>query len=178
MYAKDRAVNCMDIVRELEAMRKRMLQEINTEFDVLLSRIAEETGQGNLCASLPVNDATYPLTAGAGIFKGKKPTGVVIGGEYVPLRTWKQLVAEIMARCMADARYEQALQAQAGRVSGKKRALLASPDEGMRSPLPIGGGLFLETHYDTETLLNILMNRILRPIGYDYSAIRVTVREV
>lgn len=39
-------------------------------------------------------------------------------------------------------------------------------------------GLFLETHYDTETLLNILMNRILRPIGYDYSAIRVTVREV
>ena len=60
----------MDIVRELEAMRKRMLQEINTEFDVLLSRIAEETGQGNLCASLPVNDATYPLTAGAGIFKG------------------------------------------------------------------------------------------------------------
>ena len=79
---------------------------------------------------------------------------------------------------MADARYEQALQAQAGRVSGKKRALLASSDEGMRSPLPIGGGLFLETHYDTETLLNILMNRILRPIGYDYSAIRVTVREV
>ena len=96
----------------------------------------------------------------------------------MPLRTWKQLVAEIMARCMADARYEQALQAQAGRVSGKKRALLASSDEGMRSPLPIGGGLFLETHYDTETLLNILMNRILRPIGYDYSAIRVTVREV
>ena len=32
----------MDIVRELEAMRKRMLQEINTEFDVLLSRIAED----------------------------------------------------------------------------------------------------------------------------------------
>ena len=63
-------------------------------------------------------------------------------------------------------------------MSGKKRALLASSDEGMRSPLPIGGGLFLETHYDTETLLNILMNRILRPIGYDYSAIRVTVREV
>ena len=48
----------------------------------------------------------------------------------------------------------------------------------MRSPLQIEENLFMETHYDTETLLNILTTRILSPIGYDYSAISVTVRTV
>ena len=46
----------------------------------------------------------------------------------------------------------------------------------MRSPMLLGENLYLETHYDTETLLNILMIRILRPIGYDFSSILVTVR--
>ena len=66
----------------------------------------------------------------------------------------------------------------AGKVSGKKRTLLAKTSDGMRSPLKIGENLFMETHYDTETLLNILMTRLLIPIGYDYSSISVTVRTV
>ena len=46
----------------------------------------------------------------------------------------------------------------------------------MRSPLKIEDNLYVETHYDTETLLKILTTRILDVIGYDYRDITITVR--
>ena len=48
----------------------------------------------------------------------------------------------------------------------------------MRVCFKLKQNFLMETHYDTETLLNILTTRILSPIGYDYSAISVTVRTV
>ena len=48
----------------------------------------------------------------------------------------------------------------------------------MRSPLKIDRGLYMETHYDTETLLKIMLTRILEPVNYDYSGIRVVLRKV
>ena len=167
----------MDVFQQLEAMRKRILQEIYTEFDAFAECLREQMSEGiDPCAYALPYDMQYPLTAGAGIFKGKKTTSAVIEGETVELRTWRQLVEEIMKRCMADPKYRNALYRQAGKVSGRKRALLANSGKGMRSPMLLGENLYLETHYDTETLLNILMIRILRPIGYDFSSILVTVR--
>lgn len=83
-----------------------------------------------------------------------------------------------MKGCTASEKYKKQLESLAGKESGKKRILLAETGDGMRSPLQIEENLFMETHYDTETLLNILTTRILSPIGYDYSAISVTVRTV
>lgn len=37
--------------------------------------------------------------------------------------------------------------------------------------------LWMETKYDTETLLNVLMVRIFDVAGYDYSGIRIVIRE-
>lgn len=157
--------------------RRSMLREINTEFDVIIDRIAQESGN-NPKAFVGSCEMKYPLTAGAGIFKGKKPAAVIIGGECVAVRTWRQLAGEIMTRCISIPKYRIALESLAGKVSGKKRVLLAGSPEGMRSPLVLTDGLCLETHYDTETLLNILTTRILSPIGYDYSGIYVTVRNM
>lgn len=180
MYGKSRAYSKggnMNVLKELEDMRRRMLQEINTEFDVIIDRIAQESGNDPK-AFVGSCEMKYPLTAGAGIFKGKKPAAVIIGGECVAVRTWRQLVGEIMTRCISIPKYRIALESLAGKVSGKKRVLLAGSPEGMRSPLVLTDGLCLETHYDTETLLNILTTRILSPIGYDYSGIYVTVRNM
>lgn len=47
----------------------------------------------------------------------------------------------------------------------------------MRSPIEITNRMYMETHYDTETLLNILINRILIPIGYDVKNISVIIRQ-
>ena len=46
----------------------------------------------------------------------------------------------------------------------------------MRSPIKIDEALYVETHYDTETLLRILTTRILDEVGYDYSKIRIAVK--
>lgn len=74
--------------------RRRMLREINTEFDVIIDRIAQESGN-NPKAFVGSCEMKYSLTAGSGIFKGKKPAAVIIGGECVAARTWRQLVGEI-----------------------------------------------------------------------------------
>ncbi len=167
----------MNIFQELEDMRKRILQEINTEFDVIIENLSKDSNE-NPHEHIQPYEMKYPLTAGPGIFKGKKPTSLITGKEIIRIRTWKQLVEEIMKGCMTSEKYKKELEELAGKVSGKKRILLAKTSDGMRSPLQIEENLFMETHYDTETLLNILITRILIPIGYDYSCISVTVRAV
>ena len=63
----------MDVFQQLEAMRKRILQEIYTEFDAFAECLREQMSEGiDPCAYALPYDMQYPLTAGAGIFKGKK----------------------------------------------------------------------------------------------------------
>ena len=169
----------MNIIEELEDMRQRMLQEINTEFDLLIERAREELAETEIPApAAKPYGMKYPLTAGGAIFKGKKPEFLMFGDrDLIQIKTWKELVEQILKRCIADERYRQPLRELAGGLSGKKRILLAKTPTDMRSPLEIDRNLYMETHYDTETLLNILMTRILIPIGYDYSRITVIIRK-
>lgn len=167
----------MDIVTELEAMRKRVVQMINAEFDLLIERVASEGDTPTLTTSEVPYESRYPLTAGAKIFKGTKPTNVILeNNKQIHVSTWKQVVSEVMQHCISDQHYKDALIALSDNISGRKRMLLAKTDENMRSPLKLCDNLYMETHYDTETLLNVLTIRILGAIQYDYSAIQVTIR--
>ena len=67
----------MDIIKELEAMRKRMIQEMNTEFDLLIERAISEGLAMELSAPEEAYESVYPLAAGSKIFKGAKPTSVI-----------------------------------------------------------------------------------------------------
>lgn len=166
----------MDFITELENMRKRILQEINTEFDILIEQMSSASAGTELTPAPPPYEITYPLTAGGKLFKGKKPSCLIFGNEEpIHIFTWRQLVETVMSRCVKDNTYREKLYSLCGNVSGKKRTLLASAPEGMRSPLEIADRLYLETHYDTETLISILITKILIPIGYDYKSISVTV---
>ena len=64
----------------------------------------------------------------------------------------------------------------AGKVLGRNRVLLGSETGKMRSPVKIDEALYIETHYDAETLMRILTTRILDMVGYDYSKIRIAVK--
>lgn len=166
----------MDFITELESMRKRILREINTEFDILIEQMstAEDSAAPQAVAPPPY-EITYPITAG-GIFKGTKPTAVAFGGEAPEtVFNWKQLVETVMKKCVSDERYLEKLYSLSNRVTGRKRVLLSCSARDMRSPIEIADRLYMETHYDTETLLNILITKILMPIGYDYSTISVTI---
>lgn len=167
----------MDVIKELEAMRKRMIQEINTEFDLLIERALSEGLTACEQATEEAYQNIYPLTAGAKIFKGAKPTNVIFeNGTWVHVSTWKQVVHEIMKECLKSDQNKRKLYKLRGNVSGKKRLLLAETSETMRSPLYLCDNLFLETHYDTETLLNVLTLRILGAIQYNYTTIKITIR--
>ncbi|MBQ9112917.1 MAG: hypothetical protein IJY08_04975 [Clostridia bacterium] len=168
----------MDIIAEIENTRKKVLKTVNAEFDNLLQQVYANLDNINLRYEPPrPYEETYPITA-SGIFKGKKPSGVIFGNqEPIAVLTWKQVVEAIMTRCVSQGSYEQALNRLCGKIGGKTRVILARSPENMRSPMQLGKNLFMETHYDTETLINIMIKKILLPIGYDYSNITVTIIE-
>ena len=118
-----------------------------------------------------------PLHSGTAMFKGKKPTGVLFGeSDRVDVGTWKKVFREILRRCNADPEKHVSLMNLRGRISGRERILLSKDPDGMRSPLKVADNLYVETHYDTETLLRLLMVRILDAVGYDYRHISVAIR--
>ena len=167
----------MDIIREMEAMRKRMIQEINTEFDLLIERALSEGLTMELPAAEESYESVYPLAAGTRIFKGTKPTSVIFSDHsQVYVSTWKQVASAIMAQCLKSSENKAKLLALSNSISGRKRKLLAKTDADMRSPLKLCDNLYMESHYDTETLLNVLTNRILDAIQYDYSSIQISIR--
>lgn len=63
-----------------------------------------------------------------------------------------------------------------GKVQGRNRVLIGNETRKMHSPVKIDEALYVETHYDTETLLKILTTRILDEVGYDYRKIKISVR--
>lgn len=63
-----------------------------------------------------------------------------------------------------------------GKIQGRDRVLLAGTKEGMRSALKVDNGIFIETHYDTESLLRILTTKILDAVAYDYSGIIIIIK--
>ena len=123
-------------------------------------------------------EAVYPITVNLSVFKGKKPTMVMFEDECVEVRNWKAVVAEIMRRCNADTEKHVALMNLRGRIAGRERTLLSKEIGDMRSPIKIDENLYIETNYDTETLLRTLMTRILDLVEYDYRGISVSIRNV
>ncbi len=169
----------MDLLQELETARQRLLQQVNTEFDMLAEKVRlAELASAHGEEPRPVDVGTVlPLGENTRLFKGTKPLKLIFPDQsQVFVTSWKQGVAEVLRRCLAQPGMEAALRREAGNITGRSRVLLAESAEGMRSPVPLAEGLYMESHFDTETLLSVLTRRILGQIGYDYSGIRVSIR--
>ena len=170
------------IFQELEAMRQRQINMINSEFDDFKKKLAlylcENSTQENSAAASTPDELflTLPFKSGTTAFKGRKPVSVNFGSREVSAFTWKQVVTAVFQDVTANSEYRLALHELCGKVNGKKRKLLSHDTENMVSPIQIGENLYFESHYDTETLLKILIGRVLEPIHYDFSAITITVR--
>ena len=63
------------------------------------------------------------------------------------------------------------------RVNGNFRPLLSSRKAEMKAPVEIEDGLHFESKFDTEQLLRVLVEKILRPVGYDCSSVLLRYRE-
>jgi hypothetical protein len=161
--------------QDLQIARNQVIREIDAMFLELLERL--ETNSAELVVEEGENyDSVYPLSFNAAEFKGKKPTSLIFGKESVPVLTWRMVFEKVMERCNADVEKHNALMSLRSKVSGRARIILSDRPDGMRTPTKIAHKLYAETHYDTPTLLHVLLHRILDPVKYDYSNIYVTVR--
>lgn len=164
----------MTMLENVELMRSNLIKTVNSECDKMREAILE-LGLTNEHEETAF-ETLYPLSGDSGVFRGKKPVSVYFSeSERVNVTTWKQVAEVILTKVTNDNHYLGELYKLSGRISGKQRVLLDDNSEKMRRPLKIKEKLYMETHYDTESLLRILTARILSAIGYDYSHIHVSV---
>ena len=169
----------MNTIQELQKLREELIREIDEKFDWIIDEVKKESVPSRQKESRkPRNyEIIYPLNVGAGVFKGKRPTGVIFAdGRRTENPTWKSVAEELLKDCCKDSDQRQALMDLRGKVLGRNRVLLGSETGKMRSPVKIDEALYIETHYDAETLMRILTTRILDMVGYDYSKIRIAVK--
>jgi hypothetical protein len=166
----------MDTIREIRTLRAYLIGEIDTKCNELILKLEQGGNSPEHEDNAENYESVYPLSVGPELFKGKKPTGVIFGKERIVVQTWKMVFKEIMCRCNKDPVKHMALMGLRNKISGRERIMLSDTPGKMRSPLEIDKKMYVETHYDTETLLRILLYRILDAVNYDYSKIFVALR--
>ena len=155
---------------QLESLRSELHSMVDTRVDGCIQNILH----GGVLDISP----TLPLTADPSVFKGEKPESILFpDGREVKTPTWKTAVLTIMQDCNADANMHSQLMELRGKVLGRQRTILAASPEKMHAPLEIDRDLYMESYYDTGTLLYVLKNRVLDEVGYNYSGIRVQFRQ-
>ena len=156
-------------VREMvEELRESMHQMLDSRIDAMLERM--EQGE----ALEEISEMVAPLRTHPSFFKGQKPVAVVFPDGYeVQTPTWKKFALAVMRDCIRDESNLDSLLELRGRLSGKNRPILSAAPDTMDAPLKITEDLYMESKYDTETLLHVLTNRILDVVGYDYGDICV-----
>lgn len=157
-----------NMLASLEAMEQNLRK-------LIVQMECEAAGSGEEIRDF---EEVYPLSVSPAFFKGKRPASIMFpDGRRLATPTWKKFVAALMEDCNKDKTRHDKLMLMRNWVQGRERTLLGKSIEKMRSPIMIDEGLYLETHYDTESLLRITTDRILKAVGYDYSSIKVVIRK-
>ncbi len=154
-----------------EKIRKELHELVDQQIDRFLTRL--ENGE-----QISPPETVLPLSAMAAYFKGKKPVAVLYpDGTEVSAATWKKAAVQLLQHCAEDELMRGRLEEIRGKVLGRNRLLFSDSGDGMDVPLEVCPGMFLESKFDTETLLNVITKRIFDPIGYDYSGIHLKISD-
>lgn len=162
-------------INTVQNLRKQMHQDIDLKCDNIIARInnGEDLNESANCI-----ERTMLLNSLSALFKGKKITAIAFSdGREISVSKWKEAVQIILQDCNSDEVMHNALTAICGKVYGKSRVLFADTSSDMVAPIQIDGDMYLETKFDVESLLNVLKNRILDFVGYDYSGILIKFTE-
>ena len=158
------------LLSKLETLRAEMHRSVDARVDRSIQHI--------LTSSVLEESPTLPLHTDPSVFKGKKLEAVLFpNGQSVRTTTWKSAVLAILQDCNADPTMHTYLMELRGKVMGRQRTILAASPEKMHAPLEIDKDLYMESYYDTGTLLYVLKNRVLDEVGYNYFGIHVRLRQ-
>lgn len=170
----DEQKNWAYLLPEVERCREELHQRIDDAFNKFLLSLA---GEKPMQEALEDGNVRMPLAAPAAMFKGTKPEMVILPDRStVPVRTWKQAVSAILVDCCADPQRREQLLDLRGKVAGNFRYLLSDRPDEMSAPLKICEGLYVESKFDTEALLQNVTCKLLERVGYDYWRVVVQCR--
>lgn len=159
--------------KELKEMvnesRNRMHQLVDKRFDELLDSI--ENGKSILPETEILSLSSPPF-----LFKGEKPSAVIINENIIPTPTWKQVVTTILKACNSEPTMHNRLMELRGSVSGRSRYILSNNPKDMNVPLKIDDDLYFEGKFDSEYLIKMMTERVLKPIGFNYDKIDIVLR--
>lgn len=160
----------MDYIKMLEEMQKELLS-VSNRCDALISWYQN---QGEIVDSEPIIAERELAWTSPATFKGKKPVAVKFAsGETIETSTWLKLVQTILQHCNKQPDMHERLLQLRDKVAGRQRIILGSSAAGMDVPLKIDEDMYFEGKFDTEALLIMLTKRVLEPVGYDYTRIRI-----
>lgn len=155
----------------LETLRAQMHRLVDERIDDVVAHM--ENGEIDY---EPVR--AHPLDWRPAAFKGTKAVAVILpDGRDVEAKTWRAVVDTILKDCAADPVRLEHLRCLCDRVNGNFRPLLSSRKAEMKAPVEIEDGLYFESKFDTEQLLRVLVEKILRPVGYDCSSVLLRYQE-
>lgn len=122
-------------------------------------------------------ELVVPLTAPTHLFVGRKPIALLFGDERVAVKNWRNVYATVIGRCNQDADDHELLMYMRNKAAGKVRKFLSDSPDGMTCPLMVDDDLYAEIQYGSATLMHILLNQILGYTNFDYSGIRVALKQ-
>ena len=162
----------MDIVKELEKIRASLSETVVTAFDRLIAK-AENP---DLDTDTAESEITVPLSVNPSFFIGKKPAAVLFGQERVAAKSWHDVYGVILTRCIENPQHYKTLMDLRELIGGKCRVFISASPDSMKKPIKLADGLYGETHYGAQTLMYILVERILYPVGFDCSDISIDIK--
>jgi hypothetical protein len=170
-----------NVIFEIKQAKKVLMNAVNGSFNNLIAVLSNEQAGSKhddytQTASVLPMERIVPITIHPSTFIGTKPVAVIINGERIDALKWTSVYNKIIMSCNQDPVYHDKLLYLRGRTSGKVRTFVSSTSESMTRPIKIDENLFIESHYGSQTLMHILLNRILEPIGYNYTKIQVILK--
>ncbi len=162
----------MNIINDIRERQEQLVAMINTTFEELIKKVE----------NLPIEDnnyqreyeSIYPIT-NTKVLKGKKPIAVKMGDQRIITPTWKKVVENILKEVIKDEHMKKKVLSLRDILLGRVRTRISKYSDNMRSPIELCKELYIETHYDTETLMNFLL-QILTEIHYDYHHVKVIIK--
>jgi hypothetical protein len=156
----------------LKETHQTVLIEVRDSFDKIIAYL--ESG-GEVSGETSMTERVLPLSINPVRFRKQKPIAVLFGEERVAVKTWGDVHTTVITHCIQDPVYHGKMMELRGRIAVKSKVFIAETSDGMKKKKKICDGLYTEVTYGSETLMHILVTRILSAIRYDCTNIYVVL---
>lgn len=164
-------MNKQEMMFQLDDLRKNMHEYVETMYSIALDLIQNQSSNVTTQYEHPT---TRHLIGDMSYFKSRKPISIRFeNGRTINTSNWKVVASEILKDCNSTQEGHKTLYDMRNKVWGRSRVILSDNNSNMDIPLKIDEGLYFEAKFDTQSMLNVLINRILTPANYDASKIEI-----